>query len=185
MPSLLATIDTSVLVSLQSAEVLAEVSVLFERILVPGQVRKELEAGGGRNRDALKAIADFAIFERCEGYDPAQVKWLLDTRASLGAGGDQGEAEAVVQAAQRSAMVLTDDGLGREWSRSRAIECHGTVWICYELRRTGYLGDLRSYYVRLLKRGRHQPLAAMNHYLQEMGEPPISEREYLGYTARP
>ena len=56
MPGLIATIDTSVLVSLQSAELLGAVSVLFDRLLVPAMVRKELEDGGDNNRAALTAM---------------------------------------------------------------------------------------------------------------------------------
>ncbi len=87
MPNLTATIDTSVLVSLQSAGLLGAVSVLFNRLLVPAKVREELEKGGARNRNALKAIEDFAIFEHCNDYDPALVQLLLQTRRHLKKGG--------------------------------------------------------------------------------------------------
>lgn len=180
-----ATIDTSVLVSLQSAELLGAVSVLFGRLLVPGKVRTELEAGGEANRAALAAIDDFAIFERCDDYDPALVKWLLDTRDNLKAGRDEGEAEAVIQAAQRSAsMVLVDDHLGREWAKMHAAECHGTIWLCRELRYRGYLTELRPYFMRMIRRGCRQPFKEMNSYLREFGEPPISHREYRESASR-
>lgn len=180
----IATIDTSVLVSLQSAELLGAASVLFGRLLVPAKVRAELEAGGEANRAALAAIDDFAIFEPCDDYDPALVKWLLDTRANLRAGRDQGEAEAVIQAAQRSAsMVLVDDRLGREWAKMHAAECHGTIWLCRELRRRGYLTELRPYFVRMIRHGCRQPFKEMNNYLREFAEPPITRREYRGYTS--
>jgi len=110
----IATIDTSVLVSLQCAELLGVVSVLFDRLLVPARVREELKHGGEQNKVALRAIDDFAIFERCDDFDPTAVKLLLDTREHLKKGRDQGEAEAIVQAAQRSAtMILVEDPLGR------------------------------------------------------------------------
>jgi predicted nucleic acid-binding protein len=175
----IATIDTTVLVSLQSAELLGAISVLFERVLVPTKVRGELEDGRERNRAALRAIDEFAIFERCDDFDRALVKWLLDTREHRKAGKDEGEAEAVIQAAERSAnMVLVDDPLGREWAEQRAMQCHGTIWLCRELRRSGYLTKLRPYFVRMIQCGRRQPLNEMNNYLQEFGEPPITEREY-------
>ena len=174
-----ATIDTSVLVSLQCAELLGVVPALFDRVLIPVAVRKELEAGGEGNRAALMAIDEFAVFERCDDYDPASVKLLLDTRKHLALGRDAGEAEAVVQAAQRSAsMVLVDDRLGRDWARRHSLECHGTIWLCRELRRTGFLRDLKPAYVRMLRRGRRQPLKEMNSYLLEFYEPPITEVEY-------
>jgi predicted nucleic acid-binding protein len=179
VPNLIATIDTSVLVSLQSAALLGAVSVLFNRLLVPAKVREELKKGGDRNRDVLRAIEDFAIFEHCNDYDTALVQLLLQTRSHLRKGKDEGEAEAVIQAAERPAkMVLTDDALGRAWARRYTRECHGTIWICYQLRHTGFLTELRPYYVRMLQCGRRQPLVGMNRYLLEFGETKISENQY-------
>jgi len=185
VPQPSATVDTSVLVSLQSAELLAAVSVLFNRLLVPARVREELKEGGERNRSALNAIEDFAIFERCDDYDRTLVKLLLDTRKHLKKRKDEGEAEAVIQGAQRSvAMVLTDDLLGREWASNHSLEHHGSIWICHELRRLGFLTHLRPYYVQMLKRGRRQPLRDMNNYLRYFGEPPITKQQYREYTSR-
>jgi predicted nucleic acid-binding protein len=94
----------------------------------------------------------------------------LQTRRYLREGKDKGEAEAVIQAAQRAAqMVLTDDWLGREWAEKHARECHGAIWICYELRRRGFLDELRRYFVRMLDLGRWLPLAGMNGYKKRVG----------------
>jgi predicted nucleic acid-binding protein len=175
VPGPIATIDTTVLVSLQCAELLGAVSVLFDRILVPARVREELATKAERNVTALKAIEEFAIFEHCDEYDQTSVELLLQTRKHLKKGRDRGEAEAVIQAAERPAqLVLTDDPLGRTWAQRYRRDCHGTIWICYELRRTGFLTELRPYFVRLLDQKRRQPLKHMNEYLREIGEAPIS-----------
>lgn len=87
------------------------------------------------------------MFENCDDYDPTLVKLLLDTRIPVREGRDEDEAEAIIQASQRSAdVVLIDDSLGRKWALLHSLECHGTISICRELRRTGYLMscDLRS-----------------------------------------
>lgn len=177
----IATIDTSVLVSLQSAGLLGKISVLFERVLVPSKVREELETRAETNRDAIRAIDEFAIFEPCDDYDRELVKVLLDTRTHLKKGRDQGEAEAVIQAArtQRPAnMVLVEDRLGREWASNHGKECHGAIWVCYELRRTGYINALRPCYLQIIRSGQHQPLKELNNYLREFDESPITEQEY-------
>jgi len=159
--------------------------VLFDRLLVPAMVRKELEDGGDNNRAALSAIDNFAIFEHCNDYDPGLVKTLLDTREFMREGRDRGEAEAVIQAAQRSAkMTLIDDPLGREWAKKHSIDCHGTIWLCRELRQTGYLTELRCYFVRMIEQGRRQPLVEMNDFLKEFGEPPISADQCHEYVSR-
>jgi predicted nucleic acid-binding protein len=189
MPRPIATIDTSVLVSLQVAGLLGKVTVLFERVLVPVKVREELEGSKERSRDALSAIYEFAIFESCDDYDPALVKWLLDSREAANRGRDQGEAEAVIQAAQRpeskACMVLVDDQLGREWAKTHSRECHGSIWLCRQLRVNGYLTELRPYFVRMIEGGQRHPLNEMNNYLQEFGEAEITDREYREYSSRP
>lgn len=176
---LIATIDTSVLVSLQCAELLRALAIQFDRVLVPAKVRSELHEGGDLNVSALAALSDYAIFESCDDYNPALVRLLLDTRRNAKKGRDEGEAEAVVQASERGAqMVLTDDALGREWAGKHSLECHGTIWVCRELRRTGYVRELRPYFLRLIQRGRRQPLSEMNEFLREFSEREISSDEY-------
>jgi predicted nucleic acid-binding protein len=184
VPGPVATIDTSVLLSLQCADLLGAISVLFERVLVPRKVREELADGGPQNEPALAAIAEYALFEACDDYDASLVELLLQTRRLQRAGRDRGEAEAVIQSAQRSAStILMDDRLGRQWALTHGIECHGSIWICHELRRSGYLARLRPTYVALLRNRRRLPLAALNDYLRDVAEPPISTIQYRDLTA--
>jgi uncharacterized protein len=171
----IATIDTTVLLSLQSTGLLPSLPVLFDRILVPKAVRKEIVDGREGNASTLQALGEYAIFESCDHFDRSLVKWLLDTRAHAKAERDLGEAEAVVQAAQRGAQfVLTEDRLGREWARNHGLEPHGTLWICKELRRTGYLEKLRPVFVMLIAARRFQPRDEMNKILREFSEEEIS-----------
>jgi predicted nucleic acid-binding protein len=166
-------------------DLLGALSVQFDRVFVPSKVRSELERGGERSHPALSALAEYAIFEDCGDYSPELVRLLLDTRASLKIGRDQGEAEAVVQASQRRvSMVLSDDQQGRKWAIRHSLECHGTIWVCYELRHTGYLAELRPSYVRLIESGRRQPLVEMNAFLEEFGESAISKKECRSLVKR-
>ena len=178
MPGPTATIDTSVLVSLQSLDLLGSLSVCFERVFVPSTVRLELREGGERNHAALTALAEYSLFEDCEEFNAELVRLLLETRVNLSQGRDEGEAEAVVQASQRGvSMVLVDDALGRKWASSHSIECHGTIWVCQELRRTGYIPELRRYFLKLIEGRRRQPLREMNSFLERFGEGAITDEE--------
>lgn len=177
-----ATIDTSVLCSLQSAQLLEKLSVLFNRILIPERVHKELSARPEANRPSLEAIEDLAFFHHCTDYDPLLVQWLLHTRKHRKEGKDRGEAEAVIQAAKHSAVVLMDDHVGRVWAQRHSVECHGTIWLCRELRRRGFITALRPHFVRIVQQGHRQPLKHMNRYLQEFDETLITEQEYEELT---
>ena len=166
-----ATIDTSVLISLQRVELLAALSTLFRRVLVPAAVAVELARGP--DRPTLEAIDRLAFFERCTEVDGAVLQLLLDTKKSR-AGRDTGEAEAVAQGVQFSVrMVLVDDQLGREWARRFLLECHGTLWILDRLREAGMLAELRSHFALLVDGNRRQPIKIMNQILQRYGENPL------------
>jgi predicted nucleic acid-binding protein len=185
LPAPVATIDTSALVSLHKAELLSAITVLFNRILIPAMVREELKNGGLATHGALVALTEFAIFEPCDDANPKLVEILLQTRRNLKRERDRGEAEAVIQAAQRGAdMVLVDDRLGREWAATHRVESHGAIWLCAELRRRGYLAELKPHYVRMVQRGQRLPIKEMNEYLQEFDELAITEDEYNGLTRR-
>jgi len=159
--------------------VVGTVSVLFSRLLVPIAVSNEIEAGGQRNLAVTQALAEYAIFESCTDYDRAVVEFLLQERAQRAEGKDQGEAEAVAQAAQRSAnMVLVDDALGRTWADAMSIECHDTLWIFEQLRLNGYLTELRPHFAQLIRHRRRQPVAVMNDLLKKFDEPVITDEDF-------
>jgi predicted nucleic acid-binding protein len=185
MAGRIATIDTSVLLSLQCTGMIGAVSVLFTRLLVPSAVRREIHRGGHKNLAVLQALEEFEIFDPCDDYDLASVEVLLQERTHRGEGRDEGEAEAVVQAAQRSVqMVLVDDALGRDWAKAMALECHGTLWIMEQLRMLEYATELRAHFEVLLKSHRRQPLAVMNEYLRKYDEPEITREEFRRLTGQ-
>jgi len=145
---------------------------------VPAAVRREIAAKSHQNTAALQALDEFAIFDPCDDYDPASVEVLLQDRTYRRKGKDQGEAEAVVQAAKRSAqMVLVDDALGRNWAEKMSLECHGTLWIFDQLRTLEYILKIRPLFEQLLRDHRRQPLSAMNVILKKYGEPAITNEE--------
>lgn len=184
MPGRIATVDTSVLLSLQCTQMIAPASVLFTRLLVPAAVRREIAADRERNAAVLQALRDFELFADCDDYDPASVDILLQQRKFQKAGRDRGEAEAVVQASQRGAqMVLVDDALGRKWAASRTLEVHGTLWIFEQLRIPSYIATLRPHFEELLKNRRRQPLPAMNELLRRYAEPEFSAEEARDLSA--
>jgi len=169
------TIDTSTLLSLRCAGVLGAISLLSDRILVPRAVWAELAKGGPTNEAIESVLAEYGFFERCEDYDPARVQLLLDDRKNRKEGRDKGEAEAVIQAQERSCgMVLVDDKLGRSWAERHGLQRHGTLWVWEELRGRGIVRSLRPHFEALIRGRRRQPLAAMNDRLAKFGEPPIS-----------
>lgn len=96
---------------------------------------------------------------------------LVDHRANR----DRGEAEAVVQAAERGAAVIVDDKWGRELARKFALEYHGTIWILGRFHELGLLSapGLRAHLVALRLRGIRLPRTEVNNLLSKVGEPAL------------
>lgn len=149
--------------------------MLFDRILVPQAVWAELAKGGEKSVAIERVLEDYDFFERCKNYDAINVKLLLDTRKRQKKGRDEGEAEAVIQAQERSCgIVLVDDRLGRVWAKKHGLTCLGTLGILRELRQQGFLAMVRPHWEALIRGHRRQPLEDMNKILGEFGELQIS-----------
>ncbi len=172
------TVDSSTVIALDYLDLLPQLSVLFSRVLLPKGVRAELFMRRSM-KNRLRAIQDsFGFIEVCDKYDQTAVDLLLIERETSGLE-DRGEAEAVVQATERGAMVLVDDPWGRELAARFDREYHGTVWI---LRRFHVLGLAssrltRTHFVALFQREIRLPRRVVNDFLAEIGEPPIDEAE--------
>jgi predicted nucleic acid-binding protein len=176
MPPPVGTMDSSNVIALDHLELLPQLSLLFSRVLLPKAVRTEFfKRRLTKNR--LRAILDsYAFLERCDDYDKGAVDVLLIERATEGRE-DRGEAEAVVQAAKVGAMVIVDDPWGRRLAARFDCDFHGTVWV---LRRFFELGltsssTIRNHFIELFRRGTRLPREAVNAFLLEIGEAPLSK----------
>ncbi|HEY1336705.1 MAG TPA: hypothetical protein VGF59_04310, partial [Bryobacteraceae bacterium] len=157
-------------------DLLPRLSLLFSRVLLPKAVRTELFRRR-MTKDRLRAILrSYRFIQPCDDYDQTAVDISLAGCAATGLQ-DRGEAEAVVQAVAAGAVVIVDDPWGRDLAGRFGREFHGTVWI---LRRFFELGlttgpATRNHFVELLKRGIRLPRTAIDDFLIEIGEPPLSE----------
>lgn len=168
------TIDSSCVIALDHLDLLAKLSFLFSRVLVPKAVRQDLfKRRATKNR--LQALFDsYAFFERCDDYEKGVVEFLLVER-TRGGMRDRGEVEAVVQASPLGAAVIVDDPWGRALAENFDLEFHGTVWV---LQRFGELELIsstafREYFVALRQRGIRLPWETVNALLVERGECPF------------
>lgn len=175
MPAPMCTMDASSVIALDHLDLLPQLSFLFSRVLLPKAVRTELFKRRA-TKDRLQALLDsYAFIERCDDYDKGAVDVLLIEHARHG-GEDRGETEAVVQAAKVGAIVVVDDLWGRDLAARFGRDVHGTVWV---LRRFFELGlassaATRYHFVRLFQRGTRLPKAAVNEFLVEIGEVPLT-----------
>jgi len=161
-------------IALDHLNLVPQLSLLFSTVLVPKAVREDLFKRRA-TKDRLHGLfADFAFFQRCDGYEQGTVDFLLAERVREGAQ-DRGEVEAVVQASQFGAAVIVDDPWGRKLAARDDLEFHGTVWVLQRFYELGLLTPtaLRSSFESLRQRGTRLPWETVNAFLKEIGQEPL------------
>lgn len=89
-----------------------ELLEVIDELVVPETVRRELEAGG-----APEGFNDLSVEVATAGGDESWVE----------AGLDAGEAAALAVAADRDAILLTDDLAARDTAKEAGVEVHGSI----------------------------------------------------------
>jgi predicted nucleic acid-binding protein len=178
MPPPICTIDASSVIALDHLNLLPQLSLLFSRVLLPKAVRKELFKRRA-TKDRVQSLLDsYAFVERCDDYDKGTVGLLLIERARQGVE-DRGEAEAAVQAAKLGAMVVIDDPWGRKLAERFDRDFQGTFWVLQRFFQLGLSSSAatRIHLAELRHRGLRLPWEAVNAFLIEIGEPPLTEAQ--------
>lgn len=162
-------IDSSCVIALDHLQLFPQLTFLFSEVLLPKAVRRDLFRRRVSKDRVRGFFTSFAFIRRCDRYDRTAVDILLtDRRANR----DRGEAEAVVQAAERGAAVIVDDKWGRRLAQNFALEYHGTIWVLSRFHELGLIAaaDLRAHFIALRLRGIRLPRAEVNDLLIAVGE---------------
>lgn len=139
-----AVIDSSSLISLVHLELAKELALFFNVIYVPRAVQLEVNRKQ-RFRYRLQKLYKTGIFARCMSADKLNVEIL---RAEL----DEGEAEGLIQAQERSAAVfIGDESRAREIGSALGLKPVGTVRLLARLHLEGRAEETMTL-VRKLRR---------------------------------
>jgi uncharacterized protein len=129
--------DASPLIALCRIQRLELLQQLFERLLVPEAVWREVVSGGNSRAGVTEMMAATWIERR--SVTDVQLVQLL--RQDLGAG----ESEAIVLARELKAdVLLIDERLGRSAATRLGVPITGLVGVLIEARRAGFLPDAAS-----------------------------------------
>lgn len=168
------TIDSSCLIALDHLNRIPQLSLIFDRVLVPKAVREELFKRRIMKDRLLAIFEEYDFFQRCDKYDKAIVDFLLAGRPEANRS-DRGEVEAVVQASDLGATVVVDDPWGRTLAERSALDCHGTLWILERFHNLGLMpsSELRQEFATLKDRGIRLPWKTVNALLERVEEEPL------------
>ncbi len=129
-----AVVDASPLIALARVGRLDLLCHVFERVLIPDAVAREIVESGSGRQGAIE-VADAAWLQKKAIHDTALARLL---RQNLGAG----EAEAIVLAREtEGAILLMDERRGRAAAERLGLEVTGLVGVLIEARELGLLPD--------------------------------------------
>jgi predicted nucleic acid-binding protein len=122
-------------------------------------VREEFRKSFQSRKLLARVVADLAPYQYCNRVDEISLK-LLRGLTPRKPRSDEGEAEAVLQAAEIGAeTVIVDDARGRRWATSRGIKCVGILGIIEALRMQDIVPSISPLLEILAKSGYHLPEA--------------------------
>lgn len=140
----IAVVDSSPLISFVHLDLASKLSLYFDRVLVPRAVHREVNKKG-RFRHRLNKLYQSGFFCRCIAANETNILLL---REEL----DEGEAEALIQAQEKTATFFIGDEMrARKIGRNFGMRCVGTVRLLGRLNRDGLAPEPRTL-VRKLRR---------------------------------
>lgn len=133
----IAVIDSSPLIHLTHLDLCRELVLFFDVVYIPRAVHREVNRKA-RFRHRLRKLYKTGRFVRCTAADVINVRLLL-------ADVDEGEAEALVQAREKSATFFVgDEKPAREIGEKLGLKCVGTIRLLARLGREGRAAEPRS-----------------------------------------
>ncbi|MEJ5310765.1 MAG: DUF3368 domain-containing protein [Anaerolineae bacterium] len=138
--------DTGPLIALAKVDQLRLLDALFDKVLIPPAVYRELLAKSGTEADCLdRALQDFI-----ELAPPLQIPPEV-TIATLNL--DRGEREAVALAYTHKALLIVDERLGRVAARKLGLTVTGVVGIVIQAKMSGLLRAVTPVLEEVRQRG--------------------------------
>jgi predicted nucleic acid-binding protein len=143
-----AVIDNTLLSRLVSLEVAELLPLLFKRILIPPEVKREAYKSPHRGKRPLrKLIAEMGIyFVDCNKVDEV-------TKIILMADLDEGEAAVIAQAEYTGSVVLLDERKGLKRAEKMELTVIRTTKILTMLKEAGAIPAVKPYFNKLQKTG--------------------------------
>ena len=112
--------NASPLIALKHAGVLEKLNLLFQRIIVPPAVMRELSV---KEKEYFQSLSFLSVEESCDRRLVLVLKTIVD----------EGEAEAMTLALEKSDLLIIDDLKGRKVARRLGLEIIGTLGLLKKL----------------------------------------------------
>ena len=159
--------NTSPLIALSILDCIELPRHFFDPIIIPEAVATEA-TGRGLERRGAREIADGIK----SGWIHVASPVAHDLVASLSDDLGIGEAEAIVLAVERKAVLLIDDPSGRRRAKQLSVQITGTLGLLALAKHSGRIPEVSSWVLKLREGGYHLSERLIEQFLTDMGEHP-------------
>lgn len=158
--------DSSPLISLARIRKLGLLQAMFQRILIPPEVHREVAEGDRPGASDIQSAAWIEVAGGTFERDPEVARMC----SGLG----PGEAASILLAKfLRADLILLDEARARRVARQAGLQMTGCLGLLEAATRAGAIADLRSDYVELLRQGIWFDLKLLNQSLDRFGLLPL------------
>lgn len=162
--------NTSPLIALSILDWLDLPRHFFDPIIIPEAVVSEA-TGRGFARRGAREIANGIETGWIRVASPAAHELVASLSDDLGIG----EAEAIVLAVERKAVLLIDDPSGRRRAKQLDLQITGTLGLLALAKHSGRIPEVSSWVLKLQEGGCHLSEKLIEIFLNNMGERPPSK----------
>ncbi len=149
--------DTSPLIALKHAGLLEKLSLLFQRIIVPPSVMRELSV---KEKEYFRSLSFLSVEE------PHDRRLVLVLKTIV----DEGEAEAITLALEKNSLLVIDDLKGRKVARRLGLRIIGTLGVLKAMKLKGIVREVKPFIERLKEKGFYISDDLVNKLLSDIGE---------------
>jgi predicted nucleic acid-binding protein len=154
--------DSGPLIALSRIGQLELLPQLFSRIQIPSAVWREVTQGAGEGRSGASEVRAATWIDIVSADSTTTAAYALLV--------DEGEAEAIVIAQARDALLIVDDDRGRRLALRLGLRIKGTLGILVLAKRRGLLSEVRSLIEALPQRGVHVSQRLIEAVLRDVNE---------------
>ena len=149
--------DTSPLIILKKSEAIFILDNLFDKVLIPKSVQKELFKKEKEFFSSLKILS---------AADPNDLNLIKTLKLIV----DEGEAEAIALALELNLPILIDDRKGRRIAEKLGLKFIGSLGLLKMAKERGIIAEVKPFIQKFLNKGYYLDERLIKRFLESLGE---------------
>ena len=149
--------DTSPLIILKKSEAIFILDNLFDKVLIPKSVQKELFK---KEKEFFSSLKILSV------ADPNDLNLVKALKLIV----DEGEAEAIALALELNLPILIDDRKGRRIAEKLGLKFIGSLGLLKIAKERGIIAEVKPFIQKFLNKGYYLDERLIKRFLESLGE---------------